>query len=576
MAGLAVDQIDPADLATLRLGASAKREIDRIRREHPLAFAVLWVPECDVCPHPSSVVSRGSPWHRGMPLVCIEGRLHECPSCGERYQRTSQREAVRRLMDPSVSEADLLGGNRSGKTDAGAQITAAYAEGNEAPAVRRWASINGLDISRIQPGPGRVWAVAQTFGAAREYVRPKLDLYLPGSTRRRSWGADNEAEADLPGGGVVVSKAIEQARGNRQGKNPFEGASIHLAWLDEEPQIRLAVDSIDMRLVDTRGLKLNTMTALSGWTEYLADRLGWYRDGKPPPPGVRLEHLYGEHNPHIDAEELRRRLARRPQAAQRARLRGEIVALEGQVHPEFNRALHVVPAFDPPTEWRRFQAIDFGVRDPFVSTWAAQAPDDVLHVYRLYYQPERTIRHHAQIIHAAEACPACWGDVAFGAREWTERLILARRRQSPCPACRGEQAARRQCGVCQRTGQCATCGGTGRREPAMAHRWADPAGKSDAMTLTTEYAIETTPALHDRRQGYEAIVDRLTPDAEGRPHLVIHDTCSAAIREMEGLTWENGKVAEMAVKGADHFWDTLRYLCLGLVRYGYSRPPPTP
>ncbi|HAM53865.1 MAG TPA: hypothetical protein DCQ64_00045 [Candidatus Rokubacteria bacterium] len=518
-----------------------RRKLDAIRIACPLAFAELWQPACRAC--------KRTMRHLG-------GLRHQCADCGTIEIRTSQQAAIRSMLaDRDLSRFVLLGGNRSGKTEGLTQVCGAFAEGADSPTVKRWARINDLSLARIQPGPGRVWMIAQTFGAAIEYLRPKLSNYLPKGTALRAWGANAEGVAELPGGGVVVSKAVEQAKASRGGKNPFEGAAINAALFDEEPHVQLAVDSVDWRLIDFRGPTMFSMTPLSGWTPFLVRTVGHLREGQPAPAGLQVHHLHGEDNPHIDSAELLRRAERYPEAIQRARLRGEIVALDGRVHEGFERRIHVVESFLVPAGWVRFGAIDFGTRAPFCHLWAALDPaDDVLHVYAEHYAAGLRTSEHAAHIWRFEACPACYpSDAELNSPEWwLWRLACVDGRH-----------------------QCEVCGGTGRREPEMHTRWADPEALDARLTLNGEYDIATALAHKARRTGWEAIEDRLKPDAEGKPHLLIHDCCTSLIRELEGLTWlreEPGarEESELSVKGDDHAWDALRYLCVGIRRAGFG------
>jgi len=547
-----LDDLDREEAALRRARLDALRaEEEEILARHPLAGVVLWEPECPTCPDVEQMQQRpdGQDWHRGVTLEHLDGERHRCPSCREVFIRTSQRAAMAALLAADVQEGFLKGSNRSGKSVLGRLLCMIFALGAEHWSVQRFAAVNRLPLDRVQPGPGRVWACGQTFNAAREYVRPGLKEIAPHGSIFKAWDAWNEAELHLPNGGIIVSKAVEQAKQSGSGKNPFEGAAIHAAWFDEEPQVRLAVESTGMRLVDHRGPMFFTMTPLTGWTRFLTDKLGFYREGRPAPPGVVLRNLLGEHNPHIDARALLRKLSRLPPAVQRARRYGEIVALEGVVHGDFNRDLHVVQAFDPPADWPRFSVIDFGTRDPFVHLWAAlDRRDDTLHVYREHYQREATLRTHAGAIFDAEHCPACEPDERFGDPWWDWLASCA-----------------------DQTNACEVCGGTGRADPEPEIRWADPANLDSRLTLNGEYCLPTTPAIKDRRVTLEALCDRLALDAEGRPHLLIHDTCSNTIREIEGLTWNERSKSELDTKGDDHAWDCLRYLCRGLQVAGYTR-----
>lgn len=365
----------PAKLATL---AAAVRQIDARRREHPLAYARLW--------------SRARP-------------------------RTSQRRAAIEALN-ATRMAFVLGGNRSGKSELGAQLVAAMALGGDHPAVVAWCRWNGLPNERIPTGPGRVWSVALTFGDSRRYVRPKVARYLGSGTVWRNREGGGEAEARTPGGGVVAFKAVQQGRAG------FQGDSIRLLHFDEEPPDLAVVSEGLMRLADQGGRCILTMTPLNGWTALLAAEVRAAR------PGTVVLQLFGLDNPYVPREVLEELLARYGEHERAARERGEITALEGRIWGRFSRAVHVLPS-DTPIDpaWPRFAGIDFGAAVETAILWGAYDEDrDILYIYRSYYKAQRTTAEIIRSIREAEADlsedqePVRWADPA----QRQTRMDLAR------------------------------------------------------------------------------------------------------------------------------------------------------
>lgn len=78
------------------------------------------------------------------------------------------------------------------------------------------------------------------------------------------------------------------------------------------------------------------------------------------------------------------------------------VAAEGQVY-EFDPVVHLVNHFEPPKEWRRIRAIDFGFQNPFTCLWLAIDPDERMYLYRELYMTKRTVRTHAKQINELSA-----------------------------------------------------------------------------------------------------------------------------------------------------------------------------
>jgi phage terminase large subunit-like protein len=221
-------------------------------------------------------------------------------------------------------------------------------------------------------------------------------------------------------------------------------------------------------------------------------------------------------NPHLSPEEVESFLKEYGPHERAARERGEFTAIEGRVY-EFHRQLHTVPAFEPPAEWPRFRGIDFGTRNPFCCLWFAwDQRDDVLHVYRQHYRSGWTTKQHG---------------------DWINEVSKG--------------------------------------EPMPEFTVADPENLDARITLANECELETLPALKMVREGINAVAERLRPDAEGRPHLVVHvdnpETgragCPDVVREFENYVWDErqgGKTdqPDKPLKRDDHAMDVVKYVCL--------------
>jgi len=539
--GRAVDAVlaDPDFADTLEgrevldWAAGFAEDIKQHQQSHPLALATLWAPRCLDCGEWSP---RLKVWEGPEMEWTGDGLVHECPDCGHREARTSQRLAIQAVLYGEHDRCFVLGGNRTGKSEGTAQLTVAVILGRDHADVISWCRENGFDMDRIPErrlprGAGLGYAVALTSNDSAQYVRPKIERYMPAGTEYRNWGGNGQAVATAPNGATLVCKSVDQ------GRRAMQGAAARVVWLDEEPDGSDAlgiIEELDARLTDFDGYMVFSMTPLKGWTPLLEQHL------RKPRPDVLSRNLDALDNPHVPRHSVVKRLARYGERIREARRRGVIAALEGSVHPDFLRDVHVVPAFEVPDEWARFDAIDFGARDPFVHLWAARAPDDVLHVFREHYQKDTRLRDHARTIWAAEGCPDCMPS-DFGSDEWRAWLFAS--------------------------SDCETCGGSGRREREPERRWADPEGRDARETLEDEFGIPSETARKDRRASFDALDERMQLDVEGKPHIVIHDCCVNTIREVENLVWNEKRKGEMEVKGDDHAWDCLRYLAFGIVLY---------
>jgi len=414
--------------------------------------------------------------------------------------RTSQRRAV---QDLGSLVTLILGGNRSGKSEALAQLEVATALGRKNRSARIWCHMNTIPLEYLPNRPGRVWAVALDSGDSREYVRPKVAKYLPQGCEWRNREGTGRAEVRLPGGGRILFPSVSE------GRDGFQGAYADLIGFDEEPESEAVVNEAMMRLVDTNGRMIFSMTPLRGMS-WIYDRFV-----VDTPPDCRVHWIHGTDNPHLPPGGLERMLSQFGIHERAARERGEFTALEGRVYPEFRRDLHVVKSFMPPDDFERVAAIDFGTRNPTAILLGAIDPaDDTLHIIQEHYRSEWTLRQHA-----AEY----------------RRMIAG-------------------------------------HPPPM---WfvADPADRGARLALAREHDIQTIAAKKRKgsvRSGINAVSERLSPDVEGRPHLVIHDRCKNTIREIEGYVWATtatkNDMPDAPKKRNDHAMDALAYMCAQLTR----------
>jgi phage terminase large subunit len=104
-------------------------------------------------------------------------------------------------------------------------------------------------------------------------------------------------------------------------------------------------------------------------------------------------------------------------------------------------------------------------------------------------------------------------------------------------------------------------------------RWivADPEDKGARMSLSRDHGIANVPARKGRgsvKSGINSVCERLAPDVEGRPHLLVFDRCKNLIMEFEQYVWDERGVGESndqpRPRQKDHALDALRYCCMRL------------
>jgi hypothetical protein len=78
--------------------------------------------------------------------------------------------------------------------------------------------------------------------------------------------------------------------------------------------------------------------------------------------------------------------------------KGIWAAAEGVIYDEFNPAVHLVPRFEVPSDWRRIWSVDFGYVHPFVWQDWAVSPDGVMVLVREIFRTGRLVEDHARDI----------------------------------------------------------------------------------------------------------------------------------------------------------------------------------
>ncbi len=204
---------------------------------------------------------------------------------------------------------------------------------------------------------------------------------------------------------------------------------------------------------------------------------------------------------------------------------GKWVKAEGLVFDEWDHDVHLIDRFEIPDHWRKFRAVDFGFKNPFVCGWWALDEDDRMYLYRYMYMTRRTVKTHAlDILKYSE------GDKTMDPRI-----------------------------VCDHDAE-------------------------DQATLN-ENGLETINADKRVSVGLEVVMERLKVQEDKRPRLFIlrdslvekdHQLADAKKPyriedEFNGYIWKETGVKEQPVKVDDHGMDLVRYSCMTI-----DKPEPEP
>lgn len=386
----------------------------------------------------------------------------------------------------------------------GAMFAVATAAGSSEWWVQEWMKLNDLSEDLIQKEPSTVWAVSISFADSLEYIRPKIDRFLPAGTIKKNWNSTKRAVATLPNKGRIVCMSYEM------GARKFQGGAVKLVWIDEEGSDPEVFEECLLRCVDQNGKVLITATPINGLSWTYEKFVEIDLDGFTKYSGSGLD------NPFVSSVKLRKSVQHMSESMQRTRLFGEFTSQQGLVYDEFDPQLHVINPFEIPDDGIVYQAIDFGVRNPFCCLWFYHdisgrfGADDCLYVFREYYKTNMTtIENGREIIRLSKNDPAPKFVVADSASR-DARLILARELNLPTK----------------------------------------PSPKELGMVSMINM-----------------VKDRLMVHVDGKPRIYFFRNCGNLIKEMKKYRWSNTKAKDQPIKADDHALDALRYALGYLSRY---------
>ena len=233
-------------------------------------------------------------------------------------------------------------------------------------------------------------------------------------------------------------------------------------------------------------------------------------------------------NPHLD-QGYYIMLNSLPEDLKRAWLLGDWDVFKGLAFKNFSRAKHVIEPIEIPDYWTRIIGIDSGYRAPFCTLFGARNPDNGrVVVYKEIYETELTDRQQARrILDLSD-------DIELKAMRYGDPSMWTRKTQ-------------------------------------------------EYVTSTAQVYAQNGVHLHkgnnDRMDGKRKI-DRLLLDLEdGRPGLLIFNTCTNLIRELSQLVYDKYHTEDVDTRMSDHSYDSLRYMCTTVRDYKkierprYSKSP---
>ncbi len=281
----------------------------------------------------------------------------------------------------------IFGGNRTGKTVAGAVETVWFARGNHP--------------YRTITSPMKGWVVSLTNEVQRDVAQKEILRWLEPSWIKKI--VARRGEADDPKNAIIDFIVVKSLSGGdsvigfkvcEQGRAKFQGTSLDFVWFDEEPPKEI-FDECRMRVVDTMGSMWGTMTPLSG--------LSWVYEqiylNERNDTGIKTFFMQWEDNPYLHPSEIEYMKQSLTEEEREARQYGRFVAKSGLVYKEFQENIHVITPFDVPKEWYDMISIDPGFYAPTSCHFYARDPEGTVYVIREHYESGKSVEEHAREIH---------------------------------------------------------------------------------------------------------------------------------------------------------------------------------
>lgn len=269
-------------------------------------------------------------------------------------------EQQKRFGEDPAKIKGLFGGNRSGKTEKGAEYV--------------------LGKMRAKPNQ-RWWLSAETFQDSVNIQQRKIWSLVPKNEIK--YGRYDEVNGFtnrkliLKNGSIGIFKSYDQKR------ESFQGEDLDGIWNDEEPPFDIYREQ-RMRLIDRDGEMIFTMTSLKGVTDLLHDIFEDHDtcESKYAPlvdeilprvvekNGMRFYLLWTTENPYIDKD--RALLEAKLMTAQeiKSRIYGMPINLSGKIYLSFNKDIHVIPFEDVPfNKVTLYHVLDPHDRKPWAMQW---------------------------------------------------------------------------------------------------------------------------------------------------------------------------------------------------------------
>jgi len=310
----------------------------------------------------------------------VRGKLSRIRELEAEMKRRMREESIR-YYGPHASQerfhADpgrirlVLGGNRSGKSHAGAAEAVAHALGE-----RWWLDPTDEHYKVGCSVPNKGLVIGESFGEqVKKVIVPKLlgdvESASPGLLPKHLVAGSKKnpqgiiTHISLTNGSVITCQSYDQD------VDLFEGVDMDWVWFDEPPPRAVWV-AVQRGLTDRMGDCWLTLTPLK--EPWIYDELVSREDVGCFSFDIKDNVGFG-----LKAEAVEEFTRNLTEDEKEARLRGRFFHLSGLVYKSYGE-IHRVRRFEVPQHWGLWMHIDTHPRTPHHAVWVAVNPDGLMYV----------------------------------------------------------------------------------------------------------------------------------------------------------------------------------------------------
>lgn len=282
----------------------------------------------------------------------------------------------------------LMAANQVGKTLCAGAESAMHATGRypeDWPGrvfnkpVNAW--ISGVTGESTRDNPQRM--LYGPLGSPGTGMIPKDAINDKASRRGLADALDTLVVRHGGGGDVQAGESILGFKSYDQGREKWQGPTLHFVWFDEEPPADIYTEGLTRTNV-AMGPVFITFTPLLGMSEVVRRFL------IEKTPGSHVTSMTLEDAPHYNPEQRKLILLSYPPHEREARARGIPTMGSGRVFP-IEEEFIKIPAFEIPKHWPQIGGLDFGWDHPSAGVKLAWDKDnDILYITACHRAREQT------------------------------------------------------------------------------------------------------------------------------------------------------------------------------------------